>query len=347
MQIQATAPRARARASPPLPPPPPPFPFIHTATESTMPPQRGTRRRAAERRKTKGWDMYAALTALGPLDPAIEALCKRIRLKIHNVVSTAKLGPQIPNMSDLAWCVAGSENKFASPVHYVSETYQATATAQVNSGSLNVTGPKCQMRALLVAYDHAILCTERFNMANIDVLAYEAHNMQGTWAIDALIDLRALNAAVPMSVYNPRKISHCSIVIDTPRVTVLVYPYGRVVTCGAKTVREYEIIERDFGRFLMYFACPGATRDAHHRQMVVRMPIHGGAVGDATAAAPTGTLDETHDDAHDTHDAHEADDADTDTGSDPGAPIPPKATKRQRVVGWHTSAIRATEWTID
>lgn len=237
--------------------------------------------------------MYGSMQDLPAPSAAAGLVYTPNPLRINNVVCTARLAPQIPDMSRLAWLTAGSESRFAHPIGYNSLRCGATVTVQAHSGKLNITGARHEYRALLAVYEYAAMCVRCLGVWDIDIVGFDIHNMQGTFGIGALIDMEALNVKIPRSVYRPHVIKHVQVVLQDPRVSLLVSQYGNVVTNGAKTREDHKRVERDFGQVLLRFARPGATIDAKHRQMVVRTraehDVHGEAPGDevtgTTAAA--------------------------------------------------------------
>jgi TATA-box binding protein (TBP) (component of TFIID and TFIIIB) len=195
-------------------------------TEERANTTRSKRRPARQRHASRGalrWDIRAAVERLPP-EPPRGIVFKPQPHYVNNVVCTALMVPTLRVMGELAWRLAGAETGNANPVRYESHCFNATLTIHSTTGKVNVTGARSEEFALLALYEYSTFCNSTMGCV-VTFRQFAVHNIQSTFGVGALIDIRRLHAAVPRSNHGSL-ISHVSITIDEPRITALVYSYG-------------------------------------------------------------------------------------------------------------------------
>lgn len=220
------------------------------------------RQRAEERHNSASypaWCMYKHVEAAGGWDaiPANEHFRPTLPV-INNVVATAQCVNCVPDMRRLVWLLGGrrSHGEFARPVTASLWCEGATVAIQTSTGILNITGNKSPGAAVIACWAY-IETVARHLHVPLQLAKFDVFNAQATFSVGGYIDLHALHRAVPLSNYEPELISHVSITIRSPRVTVLVWASGAVVVNGCRTREEHMRVYYDFGRFLSQFVRAG------------------------------------------------------------------------------------------
>ena len=220
------------------------------------------RQRAEERHGSDSypaWCMYRHVEAAGGWD----AIAPNEHFKptlpiINNVVATAQCVNCVPDMRRLVWWLGGSRShgEFARPVTASLWREGATMAIQISTGILNITGNKSPGAAVIACWAYMETVARHLHIP-LQLAKFDVFNAQATFNVGGYIDLHALHRAVPLSIYAPELISHVSITIKTPRVTVLVWASGAVVVNGCRTREEHMRVYYDFGFFLSQFVRAG------------------------------------------------------------------------------------------